>query len=148
MPCAIKNFQKTVAVCVVSLLCALPLHAADYSSGVIAKVLKKSTTTGIGQKITYPVTDNAEVTAMEVTINPGAETGWHSHPVPVYAYVIAGTLDIEFGEGKKLTFTAGDAIFEALNARHNGRNNGSEPVRLAVFYVGAQGVPNVIKQGL
>ena len=36
--------------------------AADYNSGVSAKVLKKTSVTGNGQKITYPNTDRAEVT--------------------------------------------------------------------------------------
>jgi len=28
---------------------------------------------------------------------------------------------------------------------HNGKNIGYEPVKLAVFYLGAEGIPNVIK---
>ena len=123
----------------------LPLQSADYSSGVTAKILKKATTTGTGQKIVYPVTDNAEVTAMHVTIAPHAETGWHSHPVPVYAYVITGTLEIEFDNGKTVSFSAGDAIFEAHNTRHNGRNKGSDPVTLAAFYIGASEIPIVAR---
>ena len=58
-------------------------------------MLKKTSVTGNGQKITYPLTDKAEVTAMIVDLPPGAETGWHKHPVPVYAYVISGNLTVE-----------------------------------------------------
>lgn len=119
--------------------------ATDYSSGVTAKVLRKTTVTGNGEKITYPATDKAEVTAMTVKLAPGAETGWHKHPIPVYAYVISGTLSVKLEDGKQYTFGAGDAIIEVVNTLHNGKNRGSEPVELAVFYLGAEGTANVIK---
>jgi len=119
--------------------------AADYNSGVSAKVLKKTSVTGNGQKITYPNTDRAEVTAMLVELAPGAETGWHKHPVPVYAYVVSGNLSISLEDGTLLSFGAGDAIIEVVNTLHNGENRGVEPVKLAVFYLGIEGSPNVIK---
>lgn len=122
-----------------------PLFAADYSSGVTAKVLKRTTVTGNGQQIIYPVTDRAEVTAMTVDLAPGSETGWHKHPVPVYAYVIAGTISVELEDGTQLTYKAGDAIIEVVNTLHNGRNKGTEAVKLAVFYLGVAGMANVIK---
>ncbi len=130
----------------IGLLLIVPsAFSADYSSGVTAKVLTKTTVTGNGQKISYPQTDRAEVTAMTVELAPGAETGWHKHPVPVYAYVVSGNLTVELEDRKQLAFKAGDAIIEVVNTLHNGRNSGSEPVKLAVFYLGAEGVPNVIK---
>jgi quercetin dioxygenase-like cupin family protein len=129
------------------LLLVPPAFAADYSSGVTAKVLKKTSVTGNGRKITYPQTDKAEVTAMTVELAPGAETGWHRHPVPVYAYVISGKLSVELGDGKYLSFNTGDAVIEVVNTLHNGKNVGTEPVKLVVFYLGVQGTPIVIKSG-
>lgn len=137
---------RTASLCLISLFLLAPASfAADYSSGVTAKVLTKTTVTGNGQKIAYPVTDRAEVTAMTVDLAPGSETGWHKHPVPVYAYVVSGNLAVEIDSGKELTFKAGDAIIEVVNTLHNGRNRGSESVKLAVFYLGVEGTPNVIK---
>jgi hypothetical protein len=77
--------------------------------------LQKTSVTGNGQKITYPQTDRAEVTAMFVELAPGAETGWHKHPIPVYAYVISGNLSVELEDGKCLSFAAGDAVIEVVN---------------------------------
>lgn len=127
------------------LLTSLAL-AADYNAGVSATVLKKTSVTSNGEKITYPQTDRAEVTAMTVDLAPGAETGWHQHPVPVYAYVVAGNLSVELADGNVLNFRAGEAIIEAVNTLHNGKNRGTEPVRLAVFYLGSEGRANVIKR--
>lgn len=128
------------------LLSASLTFAGDYNTGVSAVVLKKTSVTSNGEKIAYPLTDQAEVTAMVVDLAPGAETGWHQHPVPVYAYVVAGKLSVELEDGKTLTFGTGDAIIEVVNTLHNGKNSGVEPVRLAVFYLGIEGRANVVKE--
>lgn len=127
-----------------ALLIGSSTFGADYNSGVTANVLKKTSVTGNGQIITYPQTDKAEVTAMTVDLAPGAETGWHKHPVPVYAYVVSGDLSVELEDGQHFAYGKGDAIIEVVNTLHNGKNNGAEPVKLAVFYLGAEGIPNVI----
>ncbi len=118
---------------------------APYNSGVTSKLLTKTGVTGNGQKIVYPSGDSAEVTAMLVDLAPGAETGWHKHPVPVYAYVLSGNLAVELEDGRTLQFKPGEAIIEVVNTSHNGKNAGSDPVRLVVFYTGVQGIPNVIR---
>ena len=128
------------------LIIVQPAIAADYSSAVTSKVLSKTAVTGNGQKISYPLTDRAEVTAMTVDLAPGSETGWHKHPVPVYAYVVSGSLSVELEDGKLLSFSAGEAIIEVVNTMHNGRNSGTVPVKLAVFYLGAEGIPNVVRK--
>ncbi len=137
---------RITSLCLIVLFLFVPqAFSADYGSGVTAKILKKTFVTGNGQKITYPCTDRAEVTAMTVELAPGAETGWHKHPVPVYAYVISGNLSVELEDGKTLSFHSGDAVIEVVNTLHNGKNIGTEPVKLAVFYLGVEGTPNVIK---
>lgn len=137
---------QIICLCLTGLLLIVsPAFAADYNAGVTAKVLKKTSVTGNGQKITYLLTDRAEVTAMTVELTPGAETGWHQHPVPVYAYVVSGTLLVELQDGQALSFGPGEAVIEVVNTLHNGKNKGTEPVKLAVFYLGAEGVPNVVK---
>lgn len=137
---------RVACLCLTALLLTTaPVSAADYSTGVTSKALVRTSVTGNGQSISYPVTDKPEVTAMTVELMPGAETGWHMHPVPVYAYVISGRLSVEIEGGKQLSFSAGEAIIEVVNTLHNGKNMGTEPVKLAVFYLGAAGIPNVIK---
>ena len=119
-------------------------HADDYQ-GVKATRILTSTTAANGQKLSYLKTDNPEVTAMIVEIPPGAETGWHTHAVPVYAYMLAGNITVEMAGGKKYDFKEGDAIFEVRDTPHNGRNNGTQTARLVVFYTGEVGKPNVTR---
>lgn len=130
------------------MLCGLaaPAWSNGYNAGVTAKVLQKTNVTSSGEHIRYPQTAKAEVTAMTVELAPGAVTGWHKHPVPVYAYVVAGTLAVELEDGTTQTYGPNEAVIEVVNTLHNGRNHGSEPVKLAVFYLGIEGEPNVVKQ--
>lgn len=123
-----------------------PTTEAAYDTGVTSRVLTQTSVTGNGRQIVYPAAGQAEVTAMSVDIAPGAETGWHKHPIPVYAYVLAGELAVELEGGRKLPFKTGDAIIEVVDTFHNGRNTGKEKVRLVVFYLGVKGTPNVIKK--
>lgn len=146
-PCYIQRIRTAFISLAGLILISTGAIAADYSSGVTAKVLTKTSVTGNGQKISYPCTDKAVVTAMTVDLAPGAETGWHKHPVPVYAYVVSGNLSVELEGGKELSFKPGDAIIEVVDTLHNGKNKGTEPVKLTVFYLGAESVPNVIKPG-
>lgn len=118
---------------------------SDDYEGLKVSPIKKTTTTTSGQRISYPKTDSAEVTVVTVDIQPGGETGWHLHPVPVYAYVLSGELSVELDDGKQTIFKEGDSIIEVVNAPHNGRNFGKLPVKLIVFYTGVEGSPNTVR---
>lgn len=121
------------------------VSADEYSSGVQARVVLKTKNMSNGQPIAYLKMDNPEVTVMTVELLPGAETGWHTHPVPVYAYVLSGSLTIEVEDKKTSISQAGDAIIEVVNTRHCGKNTGNVPVKLVVFYTGAENLLNVIR---
>jgi quercetin dioxygenase-like cupin family protein len=134
-----------------SLLLVLLLSAASgawtepehegYASKVRVTPLLKTSVTSSGDPVAYPRTDQPEVTAVEVEIPPGAETGWHRHPVPCYAYILAGSLEVELENGRKNILKAGQALAETVGVAHNGRNKGTEPVRLVMFITGEKEKP-------
>jgi quercetin dioxygenase-like cupin family protein len=126
-------------------LIPLTVTAGDYNKGVHGKVILHTDRMSNGEPIDYLDKDHPRVTVMRVKIAPGKETGWHSHPMEVYAYVLSGRLTVELEGGKKTEFQEGDAIIEVVNLKHNGVNRGKIPVKLVVFYLGAEGMPNVIK---
>jgi quercetin dioxygenase-like cupin family protein len=113
-------------------------RADDYQSVRVTKILT-STTAADGRKLGYLRTENPEVTALLVEIPPGGETGWHLHAVPVYAYMLAGSITVEMKDGKKYEYKEGEAIFDVMNSARNGRNTGDRPARLVVFYTGEAG---------
>ncbi len=116
-----------------------------YAAAVTVKPIVVTSVTGNGMPIEYPDTDKEEVTVAEVILNPGAETGWHTHASPVYAYVLSGTLAVDYVDGTGKVFATGEAIIEVVNTPHNGRTVGAEQVRLIVFYLGIKGKPNSVK---
>lgn len=120
-----------------------PPHS-DYESGVTVKPWLKTATTADGSAIAWPA-GPGEVTLAEVILAPGAETGWHRHPVPVFAFVLEGTLEVTLEGGRVNTFSTGQGLAEVLNVRHNGRNRGQTPVRLLVAYCGVQGQAVTVK---
>jgi quercetin dioxygenase-like cupin family protein len=138
--------RKYLVIIIVILIFGVPYIAVsgDYDSRVIATLILKTTTTTGNYPAKYLNTQVPEITAMKVEIKPGAETGWHSHPVPLYAYVLEGNLTVEVKGGNTYHFTAGDAIVEVVNIPHNGKNLGTMPVVLIAFYTGETGTPNTV----
>ena len=100
--------------------------AEGYKKEIEITPLVRTSTTVAGQSILYPRTNDPQVTALLVEIPPGAETGWHTHPFPIYVYVLSGELTVEIAGGKTNTFKTGDAIVESVNLLHNGRS-GTQP---------------------
>lgn len=98
-----------------------------------------------GKALSYP-SGNAEITGLMVEIAPGAETGWHLHPVPSFGVILEGTLEVALKDGRAKHFQAGDAIAEVVDTLHNGRNVGATPVKIMVFYAGAAGKPLTVKE--
>jgi quercetin dioxygenase-like cupin family protein len=146
--CAMKTARRLLPVLLVLFLVIAsnpqPASGNDYE-GVKVTPVKKTTTASNGQKLSYPKTDSPEITVALVEIPAGAETGWHMHPVPVYAYVLSGSLTVETKTGERFDFKEGDAIIEMVDTPHNGKNSGTIPAKLAVFYTGEQGKPVTMK---
>lgn len=131
----------------VCLLCMpFTAHALDPGAAVKATQVLKTTTSWNGEPIVYPQ-GTAEVTGLVVEIAPGGETGWHLHPVPSFALMLQGTLEVRTRDGRVKRVHAGDAFAEVRNTWHNGRNVGTVPVKLVVFYAGAVGKPVSVKEG-
>lgn len=107
-------------------------------------LVSRNTTTDAGEPIRYLSTADAEVTSVILSLPPGGKTKWMTHPAPGYVYVLEGELTVEFEDGSRLKFKAGQAFMQARTKWHRGINEGSGPMRfLAVFY-GEKGTPVVL----
>jgi quercetin dioxygenase-like cupin family protein len=108
-------------------------------SSVPAAPLLASGETVIGEPIIYPV-GKGKVTAAVVTLAPGQETGWHTHSSPVFGYMLEGTLEVDYGDKGVRVYRAGDAVLEAIGFAHNGRNTGTDRMRILAVFMGAEGL--------
>lgn len=122
---------------------AAPAAAADKVYPRVQPLLSTSRTV-IGERIAYPTGAPAKVTAVIVTLEPGEQTGWHRHGVPLYGYILEGELTVDYGAHGKRVYRKGDSLMEAINAAHNGRNTGAGVVRVLAVFMGAQGRPNTV----
>ena len=78
-----------------------------------------------------------------VTLRPGENTGWHTHPCTLFVTVVQGTLTHYDRGAEPTTYVAGDTFVETRggDAVHLGANHGTEPVRLDVLYLVPVGQP-------
>ena len=105
-----------------------------------AEVLLEARETVLGEAIIYPTDAPAKVTMAIITIEPGAEIGWHTHAVPLAAYLLDGELEVTYrGHGPRV-YRAGDALVEAMAVPHAGHNRGAETVRILAVFAGAGGL--------
>ncbi|MFA5547250.1 MAG: cupin domain-containing protein [Porticoccaceae bacterium] len=138
------SFRLATLPLLVALAAPLALADEGYRPEIASTLLHRATTTADGAPIRYPASDHPEVSTLEIVIPPGAETGWHKHPAPLYTYVMAGEVEVELEGGKLARYGAGDVVYEVVDSWHNGVNRGSEDVRLIVFALGSEGAPLVI----
>jgi quercetin dioxygenase-like cupin family protein len=102
-------------------------------------------TTTLGQKFSYPA-GPPHVTAVVVTMQPGESTGWHQHDVPMFCYMLEGEITVDYGKSGMRTYRQGDALMEAVDVAHDGRNTGAGPARVLVVFMGAEGVPDTVME--
>jgi quercetin dioxygenase-like cupin family protein len=115
-------------------------HGTILARGAFAEATDikiKSTLGGVSRVMN--VKDSAEVIVQNVTIEPGAQTGWHSHHGPVIVVVAAGTMTLYQADDPTCTgetYTVGEAFVDPGQGNvHNARNEGSVGVQLLATYV-------------
>lgn len=115
--------------------------AVDYPP---VQALLETSRTIVGESLSYPAQGPAKVHAVIVNIAPGTSTGWHRHGSPMFAYLLAGALEVEYAGGERMTVKAGDAFMEAMTVPHIGANLGDAPARvLAVFMQGGDSIKSI-----
>lgn len=85
----------------------------------------------------------------EITIVPGGDSGWHSHPGPVFALISAGTGSLYFADDPTFTpevYAAGTGFVEGGGDVHILRNEGDTNLVLTAVFLVPQGAPRRIDE--
>ncbi len=138
------NKQLLLSIFCLTLTACASTH--EHKETITSTQLIKTTTTWDGKAIHYPTDEKAQVTALMIEIPVNAETGWHRHPVPSFAMIVQGTLDVTLRDGSVNHLKAGDPLVEVVDTAHNGRNTGDVPVKIMVFYTGTLNSVLTIKE--
>lgn len=118
--------------------------AAAKSGGYPAVPLLETGKTILGEKIRYPRTGDANVTAAIFTLEPGGRSMLHKHGVPLFAYILEGELTVDYGKHGTRVYKQGQSLMEAMNVAHFSVNSGAVPVRLLAVYMGAKNARDVV----
>ena len=122
-----KNVATVLAVC---------LAAPAFAQQDLAQIEAPASTLEeiLAENVQLPDTEQ-EVRVIAATVDPNTAAGWHTHPTPVYVYVVEGELTMEV-EGKETrTIGAGEAVAEPLQSPMRVRNESDTPVRVVVFQI-------------
>lgn len=119
--------------------------ATALSQGSV-QLLDAQEITILDQRVAYPTKTPARITSDISVLEPGQETGWRRHRVPVYVYVLEGTYTVEYESAVTRDFPSGTAFIQAIKTDYNGMNKGTDPVRLLTVYLGAKGIRDIIER--
>jgi len=115
-------------------------------NGLEVNVLAKSGLSWDGRVLPDYPKGKPEVTILRIKIPPGALLPLHKHPVINAGVLLSGELTVVTEEGKTLPLKAGEALVEVVNTWHYGKNEGSKPAEIMVFYAGALEVPITVNK--
>ena len=103
-------------------------------------------TTTAGEPLLYLSTPDPVISSDILTVPPGGVTRWMTHPVPAYLYILHGDLTVQFVDCRKeQTFHEGQVLLQPRAAWHRGRNEGQRPLRFLAVFMGAKGVPTILR---
>ena len=100
----------------------------------------------IGRPIVYPTQQPAEISSAIRVLQPGEETGWHKHMVPLHAYILQGEMNVEYDTSVIHTVSKGDAFVGVTDVWHNTTNTSNKPAVVFVVFMGAEGLENTINR--
>ena len=87
----------------------------------------------------YP-TGVAEPVVLRIDIPAHGVLPWHSHAMPSFAYILAGSITVEDEQGNHKVFQTGEVMPETVGTVHRG-TVGDEPATFIVFYTSTMGQP-------
>lgn len=85
-----------------------------------------------------------DVAVQVIDFQSGGQSGWHSHPGPVFISVVSGTMtfyESDDPDCEPIVRTAGQGFLDAGDHPHIARNESGAPARNVVTYFAPPGVP-------
>ena len=74
-------------------------------------------------------------------IAAGGDTGWHSHPGPVFVMIKSGTMTLEQSDGSTAVYPPGTGFVEDVRRVHIARNKGDVELVFDAFILIPVGAP-------
>jgi len=117
---------------------------AQEANKITKDVLTKTSSSWDGSALPNYPEGTPEVTILRFVIPPKSELPMHKHPVINAGIILTGELTVVTEDNKSIHLKAGDTLVELVNKWHHGKNEGTEPVEIIVFYAGIKDTPITI----
>jgi len=137
--------KQLICVICCSLLLASPVCALDSATAQVEVLAKTSASWDQSQLPPYP-DGTPEITILRIKVPPGVQLPLHRHPVVNAGVLLSGELTVTAEDDKVLHLKAGDSIVELVNKWHYGKNEGTVPAEIFVFYAGVADAPITVKK--
>lgn len=137
--------RKLFYVICLTLLLSSNVGAED-ANGVDVAVLSKTGSSWDGTALPEYTKGKPEITILRIRIPPGAELPLHKHPVINAGLLLSGELTVVTEDNRTLHLRAGEPIVEVVNTWHYGKNEGTIPAEIIVFYAGIIDTPITISK--
>jgi Cupin domain len=112
------------------------------------KMLKVKRTTGDWQ-IDIKAKPAFDLAVQSIVFQPGGQSGWHTHPGPVFIQVVSGTMTFYMSDDPTCTpmvRTAGQGYLDLGEHAHIARNESTAPAQNVVTYFAPPGAALRIDQ--
>lgn len=128
-----RTVQMTLAAVVIlaSVVAIRAQQAAPAASGFKRTPVQQADLSVPGREVVQAIAE----------IQPGAESGRHTHPGEEVTYVLEGAVTLEFQGKPSVTKKAGEAFIIPPNTVHNARNTGKTVAKAIATYIIEKGKP-------
>ena len=95
-------------------------------------------------RVEVKATPNLDIAMQVIDFDPDSQSGWHSHPGPVFISVVEGTMtfyESDDPDCEPIVRTAGQGFLDVGDHPHIARNESGAPARNAVTYFAPPGAP-------
>lgn len=129
---------------------AAVLVLAPVGSGIARGDVNPLQITVLAQGFSADKTDNlhvkgpSDVLQTLLVFQPGAETGWHTHPGPVVVVVKSGALTETHSNGCVTVHPAGSVFFEMADEVHNAANQTTSVAEVYATFMSPAGAQPLI----
>jgi len=82
-----------------------------------------------------------EVVQAIAELQPGGQSGRHTHPGEEVAYILEGTIELEMQGKPAVSKKAGDAFLVPAGTAHNAKNTGKTVAKVLGTYIVEKGKP-------
>ncbi len=134
-----------------TLFCFASILAMSCDSNKITKTevitLVETSKSWNGASLPKYLDGKPKVTILKIIIPPKTKLKMHKHPGINAGVLLKGELTVISESNDTLHLKAGEPIVELVNSWHYGKNEGTEPVEIIIFYAGIEGTPiTVLKE--